>query len=158
MDMTENKDIEVIDLRIIFKRLWDKRKLFYIVLPTVFILSCLYIICIPRSYTTTTKMAPEVENVLGNGTLGDIASTFGLNLNDMQTSDAITPLLYPDLMEDNGFVAELFNIPVKSIDGEIDTTYYQYLKKHQKHAWWKYPIVALPSGFHHHKKSFQERR
>ena len=38
MDMTENKDIEVIDLRIIFKRLWDKRKLFYIVLPTVFIL------------------------------------------------------------------------------------------------------------------------
>ena len=93
MDMTENKDIEVIDLRIIFKRLWDKRKLFYIVLPTVFILSCLYIICIPRSYTTTTKMAPEVENVLGNGTLGDIASTFGLNLNDMQKSDAITPLL-----------------------------------------------------------------
>ena len=147
MDMNENKDIEVIDLRIIFKRLWDKRKLFYIVLPTVFILSCLYIICIPRSYTTTTKMAPEVENVLGNGTLGDIASTFGLNLNDMQTSDAITPLLYPDLMEDNGFVAELFNIPVKSIDGDIDTTYYQYLKKHQKHAWWKYPIAAIKNLF-----------
>lgn len=132
----EEKNLNVIDLRIIFQKIWANRKLFAIVLPFVFILSCLYIICIPRTYTSDTRMAPEMENSMSSGTLGSIASTFGIDLGSMQTTDAITPLLYPDLMDDNKFVASLFNIEVESIDGEIKTDYYNYLKTHQKYPWW----------------------
>ena len=134
--MSNNKELEVIDLRQIIRKLWQRKMLFFKVLPIVFVLSCLYIICIPRTYTSDTKMAPELENPMSGGTLGDIASSLGFNIGDMQTSDAITPLLYPDLMEDNKFVCNLFNIHVESLDGEIKTTYYEYLKKHQKHPWW----------------------
>ena len=43
-------------------------------------------------------------------------------------------------MEDNGFVTGLFDIHVKSVDGEINCSYYEYLTKHQKRAFWTYTI------------------
>lgn len=141
--MNENKELEVIDLRQVFSKIWQRKMLFVKVLPIVFILSCLYIICIPRTYTTNTKMAPELDNPMSGGTLGDIASSLGFNIGDMQTSDAITPLLYPDLMEDNKFVCDLFNIKVVSKDGEIKTTYYEYLKKYQKRPWWNKMMAPI---------------
>ncbi len=145
--MSENKELEVIDLRLMFQKIWQRKMLFVKVLPIVFILSCLYIICIPRTYTSDTKMAPEMENSMSGGTLGSIASSFGIDLGDMQTTDAITPLLYPNLMDDNKFVTDLFNIQVESQDGEIKTTYYEYLKKYQKHPWWTKAMAPLKKLF-----------
>lgn len=145
--MNENNNTNIIDLREIIKRLWDKKMVFVKVLPIVFVLACVYILSIPRFYMTDTKMAPEMEGSLGGGMLGSIASSFGFDINDMQTSDAITPLLYPDLMEDNGFVTSLFNIKVMNQKGDINTDYYTYLKKHQKKAWWKVPINWVKNLF-----------
>ena len=143
----DNKDMEVIDLRKVCSVIFHRKKLFLKVLPTVFILSCLYIICIPRTYTTDTKMAPETENPMSGGALGDIASSLGFNLGDMQTTDAITPLLYPDLMEDNKFVTNLFSVKVESTDGEIKASYYDYLKKYQKRPWWNAIIAPIKKLF-----------
>ena len=117
--MSENKEPMTIDIGAIIKMIWAKKMLFVKILPAVFILSCFYILSIPRYYTADTKMAPEMDNPLSGGTLGDIASTLGFNFGEMQTSDAITPLLYPNLMEDNKFVTDLFKINVESQDGNI---------------------------------------
>ncbi len=141
--MEENKTTEktdFIDLRIVFKKIWNNKQLFYKVLPTVFILSCIYILSIPRYYETDVTLAPEMENSGAGGTLSSIASSFGFDLSEMQTTDAITPLLYPNLMEDNKFVTRMFDIKVKNVDGDINTTFKDYLKKHQKNVWWRYPI------------------
>lgn len=136
MEEKNNKQPKVIDLRIVFKKIGERKKLFLKVLPVVFVLSCIYILSIPRYYSSDTKLAPETEVPSTGGALSSIASSFGFNLNNIQSSDAITPLLYPDLMDDNGFVTGLFHIKVKSIDGDINTTYYDYLKNNQKEAWW----------------------
>lgn len=136
--MAEKKDNNIIDLGQIAKKIYAKRKLFLTrIWPITFVLSCLIIICVPRYYTSDAKLAPEWGNSMAGGTLGSLASTFGLSLGGItESSDAINPMLYPDLMEDNGFVTGLFNIQVKSADGEIDTNYYDYLRNHQKSAWW----------------------
>ncbi|MBR1548793.1 MAG: chain-length determining protein [Prevotella sp.] len=144
--MEENKinnQTQVIDLRVVFKKIWLNRKLFYKTLSIAFILSCIYILGVPRTYDTKAMLAPEMDNSLSGGTLGSIAASFGFDLSEMQTSDAITPLLYPDLMEDNGFVTSFFNIKVKSIDGEINTTYYDYLKTKQKPIIWFVPYYWI---------------
>lgn len=129
---------EVIDLRIIAKKIWAKKKLFYKVLPITFVLSCIYILGFPRYYSTDIKLAPEMENAM-SGSIGSLASSFGFDLGNSPTGDAIYPSLYPDLMEDNGFVTGLFNIKVVSEDEDIKTTYYNYLKYHQKNCIWSYP-------------------
>lgn len=141
----QNMNGKVIDLREIFKIIKERRKTFYKVLPIAFVLSCIYILGIPRYYSTNSKLAPEMENSMSSGTLGSLASSFGIDLSNMESSDAITPLLYPDLMEDNGFVARLFNIRVTNVDGDIKTTYYNYLKDHTKSSLWSYPIKWLKS-------------
>ncbi len=139
------KQAEVIDLRVVMKKIWEKKKLFFWTLPIAFVLSCIYILSIPRYYTSDVKLAPELGSSMGGGTLGDIASSLGFDISSAQTNDAISPLLYPDLMEDNKFVTNLFNINVKDQDGEINTTYYDYLKNYQKQPWWAYPIGWLKS-------------
>lgn len=138
--MNENNNSKIIDLREIIKRLWDNKMVFIKVLPIVFVLSCVYIVSIPRTYSTDAKLAPEMGNAINGGTLGSIASAFGFDFGDMQTTDAITPLLYPDLMEDNAFATKLFAIKVENNKGDIKSTYYEYLKKYQKYPWWKSSI------------------
>ena len=133
MEENSKKNPEIIDLRILIKKIWANRRLFYKVLPVVFVLSCIYIFSIPRYYTSETKLAPEMDNSMAEGALSSLASTFGFDLDNMQTTDAITPLLYPDLMEDNGFIYGLMGIKVVSQDGDISATYHDYLQKYQKH-------------------------
>ena len=150
--MEENgKDLKVIDLRVIFKKMIANKRLYLKTLPIVFVVSCIYILGIPRTYTSETKLAPEIDNSLSGGTLGSIAASFGFDLSDMQTTDAITPLLYPDLMEDNGFVASLFKIQVESADGDIKCNYYEYLKSHQKPSIWSIPFLKLKELFKSNK-------
>ena len=142
------KDTNTIDIGLLFSKVWSKRKLFYFkVWPITFVVSCLLIICVPRYYVSESKLAPEMGNALGGmGGIGSIASSFGIDLNNVQTTDAITPMLYPDLIEDNKFVHSLFSVHVKSADGEIDTDYYSYLKNHQKRAWWSVVMGFVSKG------------
>lgn len=141
--MEENEKRTAIDYRLVIKKILERKKLFMKTLPVTFVLGCIYTLSIPRFYTTEIKLAPEVENGVAGGALSSIASSFGFDLSEMQTSDAITPLLYPELMEDNGFVAKMFKIHVVSKDGEIDTDYYDYLRHHQKSEWWNLAIGWL---------------
>ena len=155
MENVENK-LKVIDLNVIFQKIVENKKLYYRILPAVFIISCIYILGVPRTYTTDAKLAPELDNSLSGGTLSSIAASFGFDLDNMQTSDAISPLLYPDLMEDNGFVTSLFNIQVVSQDGEINTNYHDYLAKYQKKTIWFVPFIWIKNLFSE-KSSGQSR-
>lgn len=147
--MEDNKkNNEVIDLRVIFKKILANKKLYIKVLPIVFVLSCAYILCIPRTYTSSLSLAPEMNNSSSlGGTIGSLASSFGFDLGNMETSDAINPMLYPDLMEDNGFIVGLFDIKVVSADGEIKCNYYDYLTKHQDEPFWSKGIGSIKNLF-----------
>ena len=70
-----------IDYRKVIQEILKRKRLFIKTLPIAFILSSIYIFSIPRYYHTETTMAPETENSLGGGTIGSIASTFGIDLN-----------------------------------------------------------------------------
>ena len=48
MEKTMIRDPEAIDIQVIIKKVWDNRKLFRMILPIVFVLSCIYIFSIPR--------------------------------------------------------------------------------------------------------------
>ena len=146
--MEENKkELKVIDIVDIAKKLWAGKKLYAKTLPIAFVIACIYIMGFPRYYTTTVKLAPELGGTSISTTLGSLASSFGFDLDNLQSNDAITPLLYPDLMEDNGFVTGMFNVQVKSKDGSIKTTYHDYLKEHQKSVIWSVPITWIKSLF-----------
>ncbi len=139
----KNSSIEKeIDLEEILLKIWESRRLYIKVLGIVFVLACLYIVCIPRSYDTTVTLAPETENSSAlSGSVSSIASMMGMRIGN--SSDAIYPELYPDILESSPFLVDMFNVHVTTEDGKVSTTYYEYLLKHQKYAWWHYIISPV---------------
>ena len=126
--MMDDKKNDVIDLRVIISLLLQRKKLFVKVLIVTFVIASALILCVPRTYTCTVKLAPEAASATTGSALGSIASSLGFDLSNMESNDAIFPLLYPELFESNDFLVQLFDIRIKSLDGEINTTYYDYLE------------------------------
>ena len=134
----ENKEehLKQIDVVAIAKEMKKHKKQYLIALPVTFVLSCLLILCVPRYYTSTAKLAPEISS-FSSSSLGDIASSFGFDLGgNSANGDAIFPELYPELIESNDFMVGMFDVKVKSKDGSINTTYYDYLATKRQTPWW----------------------
>ena len=145
--MEEKKKMKVIDLQEIGRLIWGRRKLFLRVWAITFVLACLWIFPQPRTYETSVMLAPEsTEASMTGGALSNLASSFGVNMGNMGNTDAIYPLLYPDVVSSNDFIVSLFYIPVQTIDGEVKTDYLTYLVKHQKVSFWSYPKIWLMKG------------
>lgn len=147
--MEKQKEYTVVDWRKVFKEIWERRKLYFIIIPIVMILASLYIICIPRTYTTDTEIIPETQGDLNSntGALGSLASSFGFDMSNLESSDAITPMLYPDLLKDNGFIVSLFKIKINTQDGKLKTDYFTYISQYQKTAWWNKIFGGIRSKF-----------
>lgn len=141
--MMEEKDTkEVIDLRDLFKKLLLKRKLFFIVWTITFVLSCVIIFPVPRTYSSEVSVAPEASGSTGSS-LSSLASSFGFSIGNVQSDDAFYPDIYPDIMATNEFIAGLMTVRVVSEDGEIDTDYYTYMKQYQKKTFYLIPFEWL---------------
>lgn len=151
--MKQEAQTQRVNYKLVLQEIWKRRKLYFIGLPIVLILSCLFIISIPRTYSSETKMAPEVDSPNSGSTLGSLASSFGFDLSEIQSSDAITPLLYPQLTDDNGFISELFGIKVINKKGDIKTDLYTYYKKYQQYSWWSKMIGAITDLFKSNKST-----
>lgn len=133
----EKKDIKPIDFEKIFKTLWPHRKKYYRVLPAVLILTYLFTLFFPRYYKCTVSLAPESNSSSLSGSLGSLASSFGLgDLAGGKSDDAIFAEIYPDVIKSKNFIAELLTVDVKTADGETACNYYTYLRDKQKAPWW----------------------
>ena len=133
-----------------FGKLWadikKHRKLYYMIIPIVALLAVIITLSIPNYYNCTVMLAPESTSVSSStSSLSNIASSFGINLNSAtRSSDAITPTLYPDLMNSVDFKTSLFPIKVTRSDGQ-EFTYYDYMADEQRVPWWTAPLGWISS-------------
>lgn len=132
-----------IDLKALVAKLWASRALFYKVLPLVFVLSVVWIFPQPRYYRCSVQLAPETAEEGAMGSIGSLASSFGINIGGMTSSDAIYPSIYPHVVASNDFLVSLFDVQVSTQNGEINTNYYDYIKSHQKISIWSKPYILL---------------
>lgn len=147
--MEEKKDIKPIDFTSIVKKLWPHRKMYYYVLPATLILTYLFTLCIPRYYKCKVSLAPETSGINVSGSLSSLASSFGLgsSLAKMNSQDAISSEIYPDVIQSKNFIAELMTVNIQTKDGETKCSYYQYLRDKQKEAWWDMAINGVKEWF-----------
>lgn len=144
-----HKEIDIVGL---FLLLWGKRKR---IITNCFIggvISIVVAFSIPKEYTSTVVMAPEFSKSSASGGIGALASMAGINMNGMSgNDDALYPELYPQIVSSTPFLCDLMNLQVETQDGELSTTLYNYLGKHEKKAWWvsvaKMPLEMLVNMF-----------
>ena len=148
--MEENKqqqpvEEQEIDLLELARKLWDARRLIVKWCIVGAVVGLVVAFSIPKEYTTTVKLSPELQSSkssLGGG-LSSLASVAGINLNSMNTVDAVYPELYPDVVSSIPFATELFDVPVTDLEGELQTTVYGYLFEHTRSPWWS-AVLGLP--------------
>lgn len=135
-----------IDFGKIYRDLLKYRKLFYITLPVAFILAALVALSIPNYYTCSVKLSPELSNRSASTSgLASLASSFGVKLSSGMgnSSEALFPTLYPDLMASVDFKASLFNVKVSPEGDNQEYSYYDYKKDVEKRPWWNKAIKAI---------------
>ena len=139
MDNNE-QEIDLVELA---KRLWGERKFLFKCCGIAIVVGLVVAFSIPKEYSTTVKLAPETSDPSKKmGNLGGLAAMAGINLGASSGADAISPDLYPDVVQSVPFLLELFPIEVTSEKGSLSTSLYDYMDEHQRSAWWSYVISA----------------
>lgn len=99
-------------------------------------LSAWYIFSLPRTYTSTVVMVPELNNSNNASSLGALASMAGVKLGSGGSEDAIYPEFYPKVMGTPEFVCDLLGKTVVPKKQKRAMTLFDYLTKCQEEPWW----------------------
>ena len=142
----QNPEEQEIDLIELAQKVWAGRKLIFKACGIAVIVALVVAFSIPKEYATSVTLAPEVGNNDRAGNIGALAAMAGINLGTSSNGDALSPILYPDIVSSTPFLISLFNVKVQDLASEIDTTLYVYLKDEQRSPWWTV-ITSAPSKF-----------
>lgn len=137
----ENDELEI-DWIDILRRIYAIRKTLYKAAGVGVVLGIIIALSIPKQYTVTVTLSPEMNGDSKGGGLASLASSFLGGAATSNSPDALNVTLAPDIVASTPFVLELFNTRVQTLDGELDTTLVAYLDE-QKQPWWGY-IKAAP--------------
>lgn len=137
----ENDELEI-DWMEILRKIIAIRKTLYKAAAVGVVLGIIIALSIPKQYTVTVTLSPEMSGDKASGGLASLASSFLGGAATSNSPDALNATLAPDIVASTPFVLELFNTHVQTLDGELDTTLVAYLDE-QKQPWWGY-IKAAP--------------
>lgn len=151
--MTENKNYQnpdvqependeiTIDWMDILRRIIAIRKTLYKAAGVGVVLGIIIALSIPKQYTVTVTLSPEMGGDKAGGGLASLASSFLGGAATSNSPDALNATLAPDIVASTPFILELFNTRVQTLDNELDTTLVTYLEE-EKSSWFSYIAKA----------------
>ncbi|MCX7986263.1 MAG: Wzz/FepE/Etk N-terminal domain-containing protein [Bacteroidales bacterium] len=93
----------------VFIRLWTERKTIFKYMLVFLLIGLVIAIVTPKKYTVTTVIVPQLSSTqnfkLGN--LSSLASLAGIDLSSLSSTEAISPLMYPKIVESLPFQIDL---------------------------------------------------
>lgn len=138
----ENDELEI-DWMEILRKIIAIRKTLYKAAGIGLVLGIIIALSIPKQYTVTVTLSPEMNGDKTAGGLASLASSFLGGGATSTSNDALNLTLAPNIVSSTPFVLDLFDTHVQTLDGKLDTTLVVYLDE-QKQPWWGY-IEAAPS-------------
>lgn len=137
----EEKEVDLLQLA---AQLWSQRRKLIKWSVCGAIIGLVVAFSIPREYTTTVKLAPEInDDTPGGKNLSSLSSMAGLSLS-AGGEDALFPMIYPDVVGSTAFLHGLCSVKVKTDKGGKPITVAQYLEDDTRSPWWGM-ILGLPS-------------
>jgi uncharacterized protein involved in exopolysaccharide biosynthesis len=134
----EENEFDVIEL---VQKFWGKRKFISTICAIGFVVGVIIAISIPKEYTTTVILAPEIT-ISNQLNMGNLASMAGVNLKNGNTNE-LPPELYPDIAGSTPFLIGLMDVQVSDLKIGINTSLFTYLDEYQKATWWSH-VLGFP--------------
>lgn len=137
----EEKEIDLLEL---FGKLWKSRRTLIWAGVVGVVAGLVIAFSIPKTYSTEVRLAPELTNskMGAAGGLSALASMAGINLNNAAGTDAVNPMLYPEIVSSVPFVTGLFDVPVTTDEGDT-LSFRDYLEYKTSSPWWG-AVMKLP--------------
>lgn len=136
----ENDELEI-DWMEILRKIIAIRKTLYKAAGVGVVLGIIIALSIPKQYTVTVTLSPEMSGDKAGGGLASLASSFLGGGATSSSNDALNVTLAPDIVASTPFILELFNTRVQTLDNELDTTLVTYLEE-EKSSWFSYIAKA----------------
>lgn len=136
----EEQEIDLLELAL---KVWTGRKFILKTCGYAALVGLVIAFSIPKEYTATATIAPEMSDSKSGGGLSSLAAMAGINMSASSSADAIYPDLYPDIVASTPFITELFDMRVNDLNNKIDTTLYGYLSAYQRVPWWN-SVTSAP--------------
>lgn len=137
----ENREI---DLVVLFKAVWRRRKNVYKWGLMGLILGIIVAFSIPREYESKMEIVLESSQKGVSGSAGALAGMMGINLTGGDSKGGLNEQIYPQILKSTPFLVEFSDIPV-NFDAE-EQPLWKYMFYNQKRAWWSY-ILSAPGNF-----------
>ena len=138
----EEDELEI-DLMEYARKLWAARKLLLKVAGVAFLLALVIHASLPTKYTAKVMLASEGTKG-GASSLSGMAAMLGFgNFSGGTDASALNFSMASDIVASTPFILELFDTPIQTIDGKMDTTLVAYLET-ESQPWWN-TLRALPS-------------
>lgn len=137
----QEQEIDLLELAL---KLWKERRMILKWCGVGVLVALIVAFSIPKEYTTTVKLAPEVadgKNISGG--LGALASMAGINMGSGGGADAVYPELYPDIVSSVPFITALFGVEVTDEKGELRMPLYDYVTEELRAPWWS-AVTSAP--------------
>lgn len=151
----ENDELEI-DWMEILRKIIAIRKTLYKAAGVGLVLGIIIALSIPKQYTVTVTLSPEMGGDKTTGGLASLASSFLGGTATGNSNDALNVTLAPDIVASTPFILELFNTRVQTLDGKLDTTLVAYLDE-QRNPWWEYIMKAPGMAIGAIKSLFSEK-
>lgn len=136
----ENDELEI-DWMEILRKIIAIRKTLYKAAGVGVVLGIIIALSIPKQYTVTVTLSPEMGGDKAGGGLASLSFSFLGGAATSNSPDALNATLAPDIVTSTPFILELFNTRVQTLDNELDTTLVTYLEE-EKSSWFSYIAKA----------------
>ncbi len=121
-----NSEEQEIDLIALVKRLWSKKMFIIYVTVAFMVVGLLVALFSPKQYTAGCLFVPQVSQKGPSGTMSQLASLAGINLNSMSGAEALSPMIYPQILNNIDFKKELMYSKFKFEEFEEPITLLDY--------------------------------
>lgn len=124
--VTPTNDDEI-DLLELAKTLWDGRKTILIFMLVAGVLGVFVALLSPKEYTASTTMVPQTSSSGSKlGGLSSLAAMAGFNLDMATAGEALSPMVYPQILHSGPFQLELMNTPFTFSGVDHPVSLYEY--------------------------------
>lgn len=129
---TVSKYHNEIDFMVIFDKIKKSKKILLISIASGLVLGLFLALIIPKSFKVTTTMLPQSESDTGLGKFSSLAAMAGFDLNIGGSTTEISPVVFPQIVESETFLAKLMYSKYKFAKVSEPVCLYDYYKKIKK--------------------------
>lgn len=116
-----------IDLIALAKTIWDNRKFIIRTVVVFALLGVAIALLTPKEYTASSTMVPQLSDGSSKlGGLSSLAAMAGFNLNMDNSTQDLSPMVYPQIVQSVPFQLELMNTPFTFSEVDHPVTLFDY--------------------------------